>query len=128
MPKDAMPENRSAPTQEQPPTLTRRRLLAAAGGFALAPMMVRAGESRARHLTVTIEGMMFKPPELAVKRGDRITWVNNDLFPHTVTADGVFDSHEIAASKSWSYVADRAGNYAYRCTLHPTMNARLIVT
>jgi plastocyanin len=63
-----------------------------------------------------------------VKRGDRITWVNNDLFPHDVRADGVFDSHEIAPSKSWSYVANRAGNYAYRCTLHPTMTARLIVT
>jgi len=114
--------------KERPPTLTRRRLLVAAGALALAPVL-RAGEaSGGTHRTVTIEGMMFKPPQLSVKRGDRITWVNNDLFPHTVTAAGVFDSHEIAASKSWSYVASRAGNYAYRCTLHPTMNARLIVT
>lgn len=124
-----MQNDHTAPVaNEQPPTLNRRRLLAGAGALALAPMLRAAEASGGTHHTVTIEGMMFKPPQLSVKRGDRITWVNNDLFPHTVTADGVFDSHEIAASKSWSYVANRAGNYAYRCTLHPTMNARLIVT
>ena len=117
------------PTREEPPpTLTRRRLLAGAGALALAPALSAAdASSGGTHHTVTLEGMMFKPPQLSVKRGDRITWVNKDLFPHTVTADGVFDSHEIAPNKSWSYVASRAGNYVYRCTLHPTMTARLIV-
>ena len=108
--------------------MNRRRLLAGAGALALAPVLRAAQASDGTDHTVTLEGMMFKPAELSVKRGDRITWVNKDLFPHTVTADGVFDSHEIAASKSWSYVANRVGNYVYRCTLHPTMNARLIVT
>ena len=124
-----MPKDHTAPVaREQPSTLTRRRLLAGVGALALAPALRAAEASGAAHHTVTLEGMMFKPPQLSVKRGDRITWVNKDLFPHTVTADGVFDSHEIAPEKSWSYVANRAGNYAYRCTLHPTMNARLIVT
>jgi putative membrane protein len=80
------------------------------------------------HHTVTIEGMTFQQVSLSVRRGDSITWVNKDLFPHTVTSiTGAFDSREIAPSQSWSYVAKRAGNYSYRCTLHPTMTGRLTV-
>jgi plastocyanin len=114
--------------KEQPPALTRRRLLAGIGAVALTPVLRAASAAGGAHHTVMIEGLMFKPPQLSVKRGDRITWVNKDPFPHTVTADGAFDSHEIAPDKSWSYVANKAGNYAYRCTLHNTMTAHLIVS
>ena len=111
---------------EQPPVLSRRLLLVQAGALALAPAL--AGAAGAKRHTVTIEGLMFQPPTLTVNRGDRINWVNKDLFPHTVTANGgAFDSHEIAPGASWSYVAGKAGEYAYRCTLHPTMVARLTV-
>jgi plastocyanin len=30
--------------------------------------------------TVTIENLQFSPAELAVRRGDRIVWVNKDFF------------------------------------------------
>lgn len=61
-------------------------------------------------------------------RGDRIVWTNKDPFPHTVTADTkLFDSHSIAPGASWSYVAKRPGEYAYSCTLHPTMKGKIIV-
>jgi plastocyanin len=113
---------------QRAPTFTRRRLLAGASALTFASLLARAGDAPAKQHTVTIEGMMYKPPQLAVKHGDRITWVNKDLFPHTVTADGAFDSQDIAPEKSWSYVAAKAGNHAYRCKLHPTMTARLIVT
>ena len=56
--------------------------------------------------TVTMENLQFSPAELTVNRGDRIVWVNKDLFPHTATADGkAFDSQGIAANASWTYVA-----------------------
>ena len=77
--------------------------------------------------TVTIEGMQFNPPQLTVHRGERIVWVNKDLFPHTVTSDKSFDSGSIAAGASWSYVADKSGDYAYSCTFHPTMKGRIKV-
>jgi plastocyanin len=78
--------------------------------------------------TVTIENLQFTPQALTVRRGDRIVWVNKDLFPHTATADGkVFDSGTIAANASWSYVASRPGEYSYGCTFHPTMKATLTV-
>ena len=78
--------------------------------------------------TVVIENMQYNPPELRVHRGERIVWVNKDLFPHTVTAAAhAFDSRSIAAGASWTYVAGKAGEYAYGCTFHPTMKAILKV-
>jgi plastocyanin len=78
--------------------------------------------------TVVIENLQYNPPELRVHRGERIVWVNKDLFPHTVTAAAhAFDSGSIAAGASWTYVAGKAGEYAYGCTFHPTMKAILKV-
>ena len=78
--------------------------------------------------TVTIEAMSFKPQVLVVHRGDRITWTNKDPFPHTVTStSGKFDSHEIAPDASWTYVARKAGEYDYVCTLHVTMKGKIEV-
>ena len=77
--------------------------------------------------TVVIEAVAFAPTSLTVNRGDTVVWVNKDPFPHTVTAKGAFDSKEIAAGKSWKYVARKAGEYAYICTLHSNMKATLTV-
>jgi plastocyanin len=78
--------------------------------------------------TITIENMQFSPAQLAVHRGDRIVWVNKDLFPHTATANNkAFDSGSIAAGSSWTYVANKPGDYAYGCTFHPTMKGALKV-
>jgi plastocyanin len=83
---------------------------------------------------VTLEGMGFNPANLAVRKGDRVTWVNKDLFPHTATATApaagtrkAFDSHSIAPGASWTFVAGKAGDYSYGCAFHPTMKGRLTV-
>ena len=75
---------------------------------------------------ITIENMQFSPAELTVKRGTRIVWKNQDMFPHTATAKA-FDSGSIDPNASWTYVAREPGDYPYVCTFHPTMKARLIV-
>jgi len=78
--------------------------------------------------TVVIENMQYNPAQLRVRRGDRIVWVNKDLFPHTVTAPShAFDSGSIAANSSWTYVTSKAGEYAYGCTFHPTMKGLIEV-
>jgi len=78
--------------------------------------------------TVTIEGMQFNPPELTVHRGEKIVWVNKDLFPHTVTAGNkAFDSGSMASEASWSYTPKQAGEYPYRCSFHPTMKGMIKV-
>jgi plastocyanin len=83
-----------------------------------------AGQSH----VVVIENVQFSPPSLTVKSGQRVTWVNKDLFPHTVTADSkAFDSKAIAPNASWTCVARKPGTYAYACTFHPTMKATITV-
>ena len=72
--------------------------------------------------------MQFKPATLSVHRGDRITWMNKDLFPHSATGPkGTFDSASIPAGGSWTFVAGESGTFAYTCIFHPTMKATLTV-
>jgi plastocyanin len=75
-----------------------------------------------------IEGMKFVPERLEVAAGDRITWTNRDIVPHTVTAKAAgIESGPLAQGKSFSYVARKAGEIAYLCRLHPVMHGTLIV-
>lgn len=88
------------------------------------------GEVARKSITrvLTIENLQFKPATLTVQRGDRVVWVNKDLFPHTVTATNkAFDSGSIAPGDSWAYVAVRATAFSYGCTFHPTMKGLLKV-
>src|SRR4029079_9253290 len=72
--------------------------------------------------------MRFQPETLTVAPGDSVVWVNKDLVPHTVTSEaGGFDSQIIQAEKSWRFTARKKGDFAYICTLHPTMKAILQV-
>ncbi|HEX7271717.1 MAG TPA: cupredoxin family copper-binding protein [Casimicrobiaceae bacterium] len=99
--------------------------LTLAAGLACAGGATAAGKATTH--TIVIEAVQYTPQALVVERGDTIVWVNKDPFPHTVTAKGAFDSHDIAAGKSWKYVARKAGEYAYICTLHPNMHGTLTV-
>jgi len=100
--------------------------LVCAGGLLCTGAGAIAAGKRAIH-TVVIEGTSYAPASMTVKRGDTVVWINNDPFPHTVTAKGVFDSRAIAAGHSWKYTARKAGEFTYICTLHPTMKATLKV-
>jgi putative membrane protein len=78
--------------------------------------------------TVSMDGTRFQPQSLTVKAGDSVVWVNNDPFPHTATSKAAgFDSQPIAPGGSYTYVASKKGQFAYACTLHPTMTATLTV-
>nr|WP_279635258.1 cupredoxin family copper-binding protein [Paraburkholderia lacunae] len=98
----------------------------------MAMSLAGMSDAAAKTYVIVIEQMRFNPPVLTVHRGDRVVWVNRDLFPHTATAAATatptaFDSHEIQPDASWSYVARQAGSYPYLCTLHTTMRGTLIV-
>jgi plastocyanin len=78
--------------------------------------------------TITIHGMQFIPASLEVNAGDTVTWKNEDIVPHTATADTKrFDSGAINGGMSWKYVTRNKGSYSYICLYHPTMKAMLVV-
>lgn len=85
-----------------------------------------AAAAKPARQTVTIDGTRFQPESLEVQAGDMVVWVNKDPFPHTVTAKaGTFDSQQIQPGASWKYTVRTKGEFAYICTLHPTMTGTL---
>jgi len=77
---------------------------------------------------VKLSGLRFEPQSLKVHVGDRIQWLNDDIVPHTATAkDQSFDSGDIAAGQSWTFIARKAGTFDYACRYHPMMAGRLVV-
>ncbi|HXW03788.1 MAG TPA: cupredoxin family copper-binding protein [Vicinamibacterales bacterium] len=92
---------------------------AAACGGAPAP--------RAHTITI-VDATRFSPATLDVAVGDTVTWVNQDVVPHTATSTtGGFDSGRIDPEQSWTYTVAKAGELAYVCTYHPTMKGTLRV-
>lgn len=100
---------------------------ALAGGAALAATVRTTRAADGTTHKVVMKATAYSPISLKVKVGDRIVWVNEDPFPHTATAQGVFDSGSIAAGESWTYVAKQRGTHAYVCLFHPNMKGTLEV-
>ena len=99
---------------------------AAVVSLALAGAAATTGQPKTFVVSMQIAG--FEPAMLTVKRGDRVEWVNQDLFPHTATSDDkTFDSHSVAPAGTWTFVAGKAGTYTYACTFHPTMKGTIKV-
>jgi plastocyanin len=70
----------------------------------------------------------FSPPAIEVPAGTTVTWRFQDGgVPHDVKGDGV-DSGKPKSSGTYTHTFDQPGTYAYRCTLHPGMNGKVVVT
>lgn len=78
--------------------------------------------------TVSMEAVRFSPAVLQVRVGDTVEWKNADPFPHNATArNGSFRSGDIGPGQSWRFRATQKGRFPYACTLHPGMEAVLVV-
>lgn len=79
-------------------------------------------------LVIHLTNFSFKPASATVKVGDTVEFVNDDAYPHTVTAaDGSFDSGNLDEHASWTYTFAKAGSYTLTCTYHPNMKGMLTV-
>ncbi len=117
----------------------RRLILLVAAALALVVMLfvvsagaqeraTTAAQQRATR-TVSIENFAFVPARIVVRPGTRITWVNNDSAPHTVTANnGAFDSGTLQQGEKFSRTFTKAGKkFAYHCEIHPQMQGKVTV-
>ena len=78
--------------------------------------------------SVGIGDNFFDPPDAAVEPGSTITWTNNGVRPHTVTADdGSFDSGVLNPGDSYTVAFDGQGIVTYHCTIHPEMRGSVTV-
>jgi plastocyanin len=89
-----------------------------------------SGHSSAKIATVVIRWFKFEPATVTVHVGETVEWKNDEIVPHTVTANGekpAFDSGSINPGSTWRYVARKKGTYNYTCVYHPNMIGKLIV-
>jgi plastocyanin len=96
------------------------------------PYLVEAGASQHRmtvHVRTTGGEYAFSPVKLTVKKGTRVTWVNNTDAPHTVTGQKSwhFSSSTFSPNGKVSTVFNKAGTYHYVCSIHPYMKATIVV-
>jgi plastocyanin len=89
------------------------------------PATAPANESR-----VEIDNFVFKPKELNVAVGTKVTWVNKDDVPHTATSSDdppLFDSKALDTDDKFSFTFTKPGTYKYYCKVHPHMTGVVIV-
>lgn len=110
-------------------------LVLVATGFpshASAGLAANSQSASTKTVTIEIRSFKFQPATVTVNQGDTVEWKNDDIVPHTATADAnaekpVFDSGSIATGAAWHFVARNKGTYSYTCTFHPNMEGKLIV-
>ena len=88
-----------------------------------------AGTSGATQVArVRIIDFAFRPRNLTIDRGTVVRWVNRGDRPHTTTSDTSLWNHTLAPGETFSRRFRRMGTFAYHCSIHPQMTARVIVT
>lgn len=94
------------------------------------PSSPASSRPAAGQVKVSIKDFKFRPADLTVAPGAKITVTNNDTTTHTMTATKgkAFDTGDIAPGKSATFTApSKAGGYPYDCTIHPFMTGTLTV-
>lgn len=78
---------------------------------------------------VAIRDFAFNQPTVTVSPGTTVTWVNCDEIAHTSTSDegGTWDSGLLELGETFSHTFTDPGEFPYRCTPHPSMQAVVIV-
>jgi plastocyanin len=75
---------------------------------------------------VPIRMIAYQPPEIRIRAGQTVQWINQDPTVHTVTGEG-WTSEVMAEGARYTRRFDQAGRYPYRCLPHPQMTGVVIV-
>lgn len=110
---------------------------------ALAACAAPVATTTQRSATVQISSFRFQPAELTVAAGTTVTWTNDDAILHTVTTGTSvkkddFGNYDIAPDgrvngtlsdkgQTFSFTFTTPGDYAYFCSRHNNMTARVVV-
>ncbi len=80
--------------------------------------------------TVTIESFQFTPNNIKLKKGGKVTFINKDTTPHTVTPEmgsKFTGTGRLANNESKTIVFDTVGVQNYFCEIHPSMIGQIVV-
>jgi plastocyanin len=77
---------------------------------------------------VTIADLSFSPSTVEIGTGEAVAWVWDDgVVPHDVVFEAGPESPQQSGG-TWEHRFDEPGTYDYRCTIHPQMTGRVVVT
>lgn len=77
---------------------------------------------------ISVVNFSFGPKTLTVPVGSTVTWRFEDSARHNVTAEGKsFASKDLSGGATYSFRFNKAGTYAYLCTIHQYMTGQVIV-
>ncbi len=77
---------------------------------------------------IKIDNFSFTPTTVTVAAGTTVTWTNSDDVPHTIVSDDkIFKSKVLDTNEKFSYTFTKPGTYAYFCSVHPKMTAKIVV-
>ena len=79
--------------------------------------------------TVLIQNFSFKPAQITIKRGTKVTWINKDSTTHTATANNgrSFDSGRLRPGQRYTHTFKSAGKKSYHCEIHSDMKGTITV-
>lgn len=113
--------------------------ISATGAFAADKVTVEtkkaipASEVPADATIVGINRMKYEQPELTIKAGETVYWVNKEVMPHNVAfkrgiaAEKAVQGVMLKKDEAWAATFNEAGTFDYHCTPHPAMRAKVIV-
>ena len=103
------------------------RLFALPIAFAVLLLSTPPAAAAPRTHVVVIDKMKFGAPPAQLRAGDRVVWVNKDMFRHTATSRaGGFDLDLLAGAKAMAIIKKK-GTLAVTCRYHPGMRMTLQV-
>jgi plastocyanin len=99
---------------------------------ALSPLRSHSAavQTPVQQATVTIEAFEFNPPEIILKKGGSVTFINKDSTPHTVTPEPgtkFKGTGRLSKNESKKVMFNQVGSQPYFCEIHPSMKGTVIV-
>ena len=79
---------------------------------------------------VKISDFAFTPVNIKIKKGDTVTWTNEDNVEHTITESDDRDgpkSDELQKGDTYTFTFNDVGTFKYKCSLHPAMTGTVTV-
>ena len=96
-------------------------------GLAVLLLPLPASAAAPQTHQVVIDKMKFGAVPASARVGDRIIWVNRDLFRHTATAKAAGIDVDLPPGTKKVMTVMRSGTFAVSCRYHPGMKASLKV-
>jgi plastocyanin len=76
--------------------------------------------------SITISNFSFNPNALTVKVGTTVTWTNQDSVVHKIKSDN-FNSPDLGQGDKFEFTFSNKGSFDYVCSIHPSMQGKIIV-